>query len=287
MLASMILACSGCDGRYDVTGYPVGQQFRCRCGTVNTLEAQGKQAGELSCPNCGAGVSPTASDCSHCSHHLLLKGCPRCLSRVFHGHKHCPDCGAELSIVATTETASERKCPRCEHALSARLVADVVVDECMHCRGLFLDQIAIQRVITDRKQSRADALLGSLPSTVTSDRPEKMTGKLYIKCPVCKQVMNRKLFGAGAGVIVDVCRAHGTFFDVGELPIIINYVQQGGLEKAEKKEIERMRDNAKREQQNAAFASARAAASSHDYEGMSRANDRSSVLVDLLASLFS
>ncbi len=286
MLGAMILACSGCDGRYDVTGYPVGQQFRCRCGTVNTLEALGKQAGLLSCPNCGAGVAPTASDCSHCNQHLLLKACPRCLSRVFHGHKHCPDCGAELSLAATAETTSERSCPRCEHPMSARLVADVVVDECMSCRGLFLDQIAIKRVVTDRKQARAEALLGSLPSTVLADRPEKLTGKLYIKCPVCKVVMNRKLFGAGAGVIVDVCRSHGTFFDVGELPVIINYVEQGGLEKQARKDLDRQRDDVAREKLNAAYATARAQGQSQRF-GMMPATSRGNVLVDLLQSLFS
>lgn len=287
----MILACSGCDGRYDVTGYPIGQQFRCRCGTINTLEAPSKQAGLLSCPHCGAGVAPTASDCSHCNHHLLLKACPRCLSRVFHGHKHCPDCGSELSVVATTEAAAERSCPRCEATMAPRLVADVVIDECMSCRGLFLDQVAIKRVIADRQQARADALLGSLPSTVMADRPEKIQGKLYVKCPICKTVMNRKLFGAGAGVIVDVCRTHGTFFDVGELPVIITYVQEGGLEKHAKKELERMRDDAKREQRNAALAHAMSATrvEGQGYPISSSLRSpvsRGGMLVDLLEALF-
>lgn len=283
-MIGMILACSGCDGRYDVTGYPVGQQFRCRCGTINTLQAPTRQAAQLSCPNCGAGVATTASDCSHCNHHLLVKACPRCLSRVFHGHKHCPECGSELSLAATQESTVERQCPRCDHVLSARLVADVVIDECMSCRGLFLDQLAIQRVITDRQQARAEALLGSLPSTVLADRPEKQSGKLYIKCPVCKVVMNRRLFGAGAGVIVDVCRTHGTFFDVGELPVIINYVQQGGLEKQAKKELAQMRDSVKQEQRAVALAQANSAA-----YGDGRPSSRTSggVLVDLLEALFS
>jgi hypothetical protein len=98
----MILACSGCDGRYDVTGYPIGQQFRCRCGTINTLTAPSRQAALLKCPHCGAGVAENKSTCDHCTQHLLVKACPRCLSRVFHGHKHCPECGSELSVVATT-----------------------------------------------------------------------------------------------------------------------------------------------------------------------------------------
>lgn len=286
----MILACTGCDGRYDVTGYPVGQQFRCRCGTINTLAAPAKQAGQLACPQCGAGVAPTASDCAHCNHHLLVKACPRCLSRVFHGHKHCPECGSELSIAATQEKTADRTCPRCQHGMSPRLVSDMVIDECMQCRGLFLDQVAVQRVITDRQQARAEALLGSLPSTVAADRPEKQTGKLYVKCPICSVVMNRKLFGAGAGVVIDVCRAHGTFFDVGELPLIITYVQQGGLEKNAKKELERLRDDAKREQMNAAMAQSLAAGRGDGGYGYGsdarRSYEAGGVLVDLLTSLF-
>ncbi len=282
----MILACPGCDGRYDVTGYPVGQQFRCRCGTVITLEAPSRQAGQLTCPHCAAGVAPGTNRCEHCSSALLVKACPRCLSRVFHGHKHCPECGSELSVVATTETAEERPCPRCHHVLSARMVVDVVVDECMECRGLFLDQIAIKRVITDRAQARAEALLGALPTAPPSN--SRPTGKLYIKCPVCSQIMNRKLFASGSGVIVDVCRTHGTFFDVGELPRIIDYVQQGGLEAAQKKDIARMREQAKDDQRRAAFAAMRPAASSGEYRFGSYGGgyNRGNAFVDLLSSLF-
>jgi hypothetical protein len=44
--------------------------------------------------------------------------------------------------------------------------------------------------------------------------------------------MNRKLFADRSGIVVDVCREHGTFFDVGELPAIIKFVLSGGLTKA-------------------------------------------------------
>jgi len=274
----MILACPSCDGRYDVTGHPVGQQFRCRCGTVITLEAPSSQAGLLACPHCGAGVAPGVNKCSHCSHELLLKGCPRCLSRVFHGHKHCPECGAELSVVATTEVNPDRLCPRCDSALGARRIEDVVVDECMSCRGLFLDQIAIQRVVTDRRQARAEALLGALPTSITYDR--QPAGKMYVKCPVCRVVMNRKLFAAGSGVIVDVCRTHGTFFDIGELPRIIEYVRQGGLELAERKAIDQVRAAAQRDRlaANAAYG-----AMTPD---VGLGLTRTSAFVELLSALF-
>jgi len=279
----MILACQGCDSRYDVTGYPVGQQFRCRCGTVTTLSAPSPQAGLLACPHCGAGVAPTATACAHCSHQLLLKACPRCLSRVFHGHKHCPDCGAELSIAATVEPTAERACPRCGDPLGARRVDDLVIDECVGCHGIFLDLVAVQRIVTERKQARAEALLGALPKIAIEDR---RGGKLYIKCPVCGTIMNRRLFATGAGVIIDVCRAHGAFFDAGELPKIIEFVQQGGLERAEKKQIERMKEDARREEAQRQYRAAmHARSSSHADPGHYYAST-GTALVDFLFALF-
>lgn len=279
----MILACSACDSRYDVTGHAIGQQFRCRCGTVLTLEAPSPQAGMLACPHCGAGVSPACKTCEHCAAHLLLKACPRCLSRVFHGHKHCPDCGTELGLAAVSEPSPERMCPRCPTPLHGRLVGDVVIDECARCHGVFLDHVAIQRVVTDRQQARAEALLGGLPTELAQPQPG---GRMYVKCPVCAVVMNRKLFATGAGVVIDVCRTHGAFFDAGELPRIISFVMNGGLEKAQKKEMERLRDDLKREQQNAQFAQLMASRSSTHAYDLQRQHTAGAALVDLLFALW-
>lgn len=275
----MILACPGCDSRYDVTGHAVGQRFRCRCGEMMTLAAVPPVAGELACPHCGGGVAETTSRCQYCSAALLVKACPRCLSRVFHGHKHCPDCGAELAIAATAEPAGERTCPRCSTALYARRVSDIVIDECGACLGVFLDHIAIKRVVVDRAQGRADALLGALPRTETSALPAPGQ-KMYLPCPVCHVVMNRKLFATGTGVIIDVCRSHGTFFDAGELPLIIEFVMNGGLEHAQRRDLERMREVARRELAEARDAARDAARTYH-----APASSRSNALVDFLSAL--
>ena len=144
---------------------------------------------------------------------------------------------------------------------------------------MFLDQTAIQRVITDREQARAEALLGALPKhelTTVVKKGERM----YVKCPTCRTVMNRKQFATGAGVVVDVCKAHGTFFDVGELPAIIEFVVQGGLEKAAKTELDRQRQQLRAERDQV-----RAAAASMRFEVQPRHN-AGGALVDLLFSLF-
>ncbi|MBC7853201.1 MAG: tetratricopeptide repeat protein, partial [Pirellulaceae bacterium] len=39
----------------------------------------------------------------------------------------------------------------------------------------------------------------------------------YLACPACHQRMNRKNFGGTSGIIADLCREHGTWFNRGEL----------------------------------------------------------------------
>lgn len=289
----MILACSSCDSRYDVTGYEPGQQFRCRCGTITTLAAPSSQAGLLRCPHCGAGVGPTAPSCLHCNHALLLKACPRCLTRVFHGHEHCPTCGTVLSrpaapaghpVTADDSVHPSGPCPRCETGLAPRLVGDIVIDECGQCQGVFLDGLAIERIIEDRRQARAEALLGELPPSRAPAIPPG--GKLYVKCPKCATIMNRRQFATGAGVIVDVCKKHGTFFDVGELPAIIKFVMHGGLEKAAHVDLEREREHARAELARAQNATAAARHHGDYLDRSSTGSTAGGALVDLLFSLW-
>jgi Zn-finger nucleic acid-binding protein len=51
-------------------------------------------------------------------------------------------------------------------------------------------------------------------------------------------MMNRKNFGAGSGVVVDVCAKHGTWFDPGELPRVLAFVESGGLAKVRRHNAE-------------------------------------------------
>jgi Zn-finger nucleic acid-binding protein len=51
----------------------------------------------------------------------------------------------------------------------------------------------------------------------------------YRPCPGCGLLMNRKNFGGTSGVILDVCSLHGSFFDRGELPRVLEFARRGGL----------------------------------------------------------
>jgi Zn-finger nucleic acid-binding protein len=54
----------------------------------------------------------------------------------------------------------------------------------------------------------------------------------YIPCVTCRQLMNRQVFARISGVIVDVCKDHGVWFDTGELEAVLEFIEAGGLEVA-------------------------------------------------------
>ena len=73
----------------------------------------------------------------------------------------------------------------------------------------------------------------------------------YFPCPQCAQLMNRMNFAKCSGVIVDVCRGHGSWFDRDELRAIIEFIRAGGLQlsrQKEKREIAFEREQLRNEQ---------------------------------------
>lgn len=260
----MIVECPGCQSRYDVTGRPPGTRARCRCGAVFALPEPAGEAGQMSCPQCGANVPPGAHSCTFCTAALLVKACPRCFARMFHGAKHCNQCGAKVDVPAAANadgTARKLACPRCETdpELVARLVGDVLLDECTACHGVWLDAAQVERLIQDRRQASTEAVLGMAegPRPV-GELGAVPQGRMYLKCPDCETVMNRVNFAKRSGIIIDVCRSHGTWFDESELPKVVDFVRQGGVEQATRIEAERMREEARRDRSAAQFERARA-----------------------------
>ena len=73
----------------------------------------------------------------------------------------------------------------------------------------------------------------------------------YVPCPECNELMNRVNFARCSGVVVDVCKGHGTWFDRNELQQIIDFIRGGGLgvsRSREKRELEEERQRLRQEQ---------------------------------------
>jgi Zn-finger nucleic acid-binding protein len=253
----VIVECPGCKGRYDVTGRAPGTRARCRCGTTFALAAPSRPT-LLACPGCGAGVSPTGNRCEFCRAELLVRVCPRCFAHMFHGHRHCPGCGVAAAGPARVQPDGEpsaRRCPRCptlgSEPMVANLVGDVLVDECRGCHGIWLDAAAVDRLVRERQEKSVGAVRAHLapPEGLATESPPPAIAapaRAYLPCPDCGALMNRSNFARSSGVMLDVCRDHGTWFDRDELRRVIDFVLGGGLEKSARKELAQVQAEVRR-----------------------------------------
>ncbi len=198
-------------------------------------------AAALTCPQCGAAAGADATQCSFCHARLATTACPSCFGLVFVGSKHCGHCGAAIAGVVARE--STLQCPRGCGALRRFSLGGVALDECERCSGVWLGQADFQRLCAEEERRAvflgAESQLRKTPATgVPTVR--------YVPCPVCAKLMNRINFGKRSGIVVDSCAKHGTWFDADELRRIVEFVRDGGLDRARAIEKEQLEDERRR-----------------------------------------
>jgi Zn-finger nucleic acid-binding protein len=182
---------------------------------------------------------------------------------MFLGSKHCQRCGA-AAVLPETAASTVRKCPRCRSEMAAVMLGATALHECNQCLGLWLDVATFEKICADREQQAAVMGLASpAPTHAVSD-----TSKVrYVPCPECSQLMNRINFAQCSGVIVDVCKGHGTWFDRDELSRIVEFIRGGGLEASREREKAEIKEERRRLlEQQAAVESRVSAHFSHERE---------------------
>ncbi len=159
---------------------------------------------------------------------MATVSCPSCLTLNPAHYKHCSACGSDLQAPARAikeEHDKPLECPRCEKPLEARLLADTLVDQCTDCGGVFLDHEALGAVLNDRtRQAPLRERLLKLPSAGSLPNPREV---VYLRCPECATLMARRNPAHRSGIIVDVCAAHGVWFDDRELAILMQLAASG------------------------------------------------------------
>lgn len=234
----MLVDCPGCSARYDVSGRPPGTRARCRCGASFTLPEPPTAAASMQCPQCGSATDSTKSACAYCEAPLAVVRCPRCFGGVFAGVRHCGHCGVRVEEPAVRHVREGREswpCPRCRTAeLEGLLVGDMLVDHCTRCGGLWLDHVVFEK-IQENEELSAPAMLSLAKLPKPADEGPTHG---YIPCPDCRNLMNPSNFARRSGIIIDTCKAHGAWFDAGELPAIVEFIRTGGLEDARRREVE-------------------------------------------------
>jgi len=204
------------------------------------MTSGGKRAadpvGTILCPACGGGVKKTATACPYCGAVVELPMpagasvpaerktfCTRCGEMYPTGAARCPRCPPSSSDEPGTH------CPRCGGGLAAERMGAATLDRCGSCRGLWFDGDEVEHAIdvTTRSVSRDEA--NSLRPTIPPS-PFGAEEVRYLACVRCGERMARRQIARRAGVIVDICRAHGVWFDAGEFEHFAAFVRAGGLE---------------------------------------------------------
>lgn len=232
----------------------------------------------LRCPGCGAPASPDEGACAYCRAPLTAIACPSCLAPVFNGTRHCPRCG-ERTDRETLGDWSALRCPRCEGSFAALRVGDLELLECAGCGGAWMHPGPFERVCAERETQAAVMArpLGEVRQGATTAEAVR-----YLPCPECRKHMNRVNFARYSGVIMDVCREHGTFFDRDELRRIVTFIREGGLDRARDLEKEKLRDEQQRlRRMQMDLEQERRRANPHAFNELRRDGALDGILIDL------
>jgi Zn-finger nucleic acid-binding protein len=227
------------------------------------------------CPSCGAGVAEGARRCAHCGAPVATLRCAYCFHMNTPDAAHCSGCGRDLGL-EPIPLDDALACPDCREPMTALECGPGKVHDCGRCGAQFLEHTALRDLV-----ERHDRLDVGLP------RPHPAPGAVvtrvrYVACPVCHSMMNRRNFGGGSGVIVDVCTKHGTWFDAGELPRVLAFVESGGLARARAKAQELERERVSRER----VAEAAGPVTMRSLREPGGEASFGSIVVDLLTELF-
>lgn len=109
---------------------------------------------------------------------------------------------------------SRRECPQCRVALFAARKEGYRVDACATCGGAWLDHATSTRAVADRNLTPAQ-----LAEVAASHAPGAPTNANR-HCPICTQPLRQRLVPE-ARVVIDVCDAHGAWYDPDELRTVI------------------------------------------------------------------
>jgi Zn-finger nucleic acid-binding protein len=111
--------------------------------------------------------------------------------------------------------------------------------ECSKCEGLWVDTASLEQICAEREQQAAVLGMGA-------SQPEPPSGEIeqvrYLRCPVCRELMNRVNFARYSNVIVDVCKNHGTWFDRDELRRVIEFIRSGGIDAARERQLAEIKE---------------------------------------------
>ncbi len=173
------------------------------------------------CKNCGAALPPDSIICTYCNTRVDI------------------DLG-DVNRYTIETPESERICPRCNiplQTIDINFGDKFLIERCSSCMGLFFDLNELETLV-DKSVANVYQIDYSRLGEIHQLKRHSDYPVTYIKCPVCRKLMNRLNFGFHSGVIIDKCKDHGIWLDGGELRQILEWTKAGGQIINERKQLE-------------------------------------------------
>jgi len=231
-----LIACSNCHTQYDVSQI-VADTIDCRCGeSLENKPLKAVDARIHRCGSCGAQIGANAKTCDYCGSEIVQDPaklsliCPECYARNAEISRFCTACGVGFDPEEVRVEGHELPCPACGALMPASQVGGIGLNECGGCNGLWVPgenfDVLVSRAAEARRNADPADKAASDPR-VKGHNPAQQQVK-YRKCPECDAFMQRRNYQKSSGVIIDVCRDHGTWLDADELERIAGFILSGG-----------------------------------------------------------
>lgn len=163
------------------------------------------------CSNCGGPIAPSERPVK----------CPFCDTVNAPAPKEV-QVAVPVQIVNVVQGASpelhERRCPHCKKRLVTVVADGVSLSGCGACGGIWVDNASARKVLANPESVFADlarrAAAGATGSRGKSDKPT---------CAECPAILDRSRV---AGIDLDTCTEHGTWFDARELETLVKMLRR-------------------------------------------------------------
>jgi Zn-finger nucleic acid-binding protein len=101
---------------------------------------------------------------------------------------------------------------------SARYEADIQVDECAKCRGIWLDAGELQRIESTKERDYSEELKRIPDHVARAYEMARQRSQKERMCPSCGKTLERREYGYCSRITVDSCPGcQGLWLDRGEL----------------------------------------------------------------------
>lgn len=173
--------------------------------------------------------------------------CPYCTKNTPSEAKLCVHCGKDIQRINFLRNDTKSiQCPTCNVSTSIITLANVDLDFCHECSGIWFDKREMREFQRNIAQENILDEISSVLNDILPGKARQNRG-VYINCPICDEIMNHKNFHDLSGIILDQCSDHGTWAEKEDLVKIFDLISTGDIEQLiEKASKKRYRNLEKR-----------------------------------------